>query len=39
MTDDITILVEVINKLPQDVTLLTSDNAAQESLAQNLQLS
>jgi hypothetical protein len=37
MTDNITILIEVINKLPQYVSLLKGDNTAQESLAQNVQ--
>jgi hypothetical protein len=37
MTDDVTSLIEVINKLPEAANLLASDNTAQDSQAQNLQ--
>jgi hypothetical protein len=37
MTDDVRSVIEVINKLTEAVTLLTSDNTAQEIQAQNLQ--
>jgi hypothetical protein len=37
MTDDVSSVMEVINKLTEAVILLTSDIMAQESQAQNLQ--
>jgi hypothetical protein len=39
MTDDVTSVIDVINKLTEADTLLTSDNTAQESQAKYLQLS
>jgi hypothetical protein len=39
MTDDVTSVIDVINKLTEAVTLLTSDKMAQESEAKYLQLS
>jgi hypothetical protein len=39
MTDDVASGIEFINKLTEAVSLLLSENPAQEIQAQNLQLS